>query len=375
MRKKTPRQPIYRQIKAELAREIEQFNLPPNSPFLSENEAIERFKVSRVTIRQAFELLEQEGFIYRMQGKGSFIGPHDAKPTKTVAFIATCILSNGVESVLLRSIEDYLDQRNYNLIICNTSNSFEKTENYIKRLIRNNVDAIIYVCVLAEQGNEKNADLINFIRNNGIPVVLVDRYVSEVKDKVSIVTPDNYTGAYAMTEHLISLGHTRIGICASVPQTSPVLDKLAGFKQCLADHGLEFQPELVKLVLSDDDYNVVAMQFHMMKDAPSAVFALWDDLAYHLIEAFKSFNVNVPDDIAVVGFDDYSIFKPNFPVHLTTVRVPLWEEGKLAASIVVELLQGRELTPTHVKVPGELVIRETCGIRNVGRRLAAMKTS
>lgn len=370
--KKEPRVPIYKQIKDELSREIAQANRPPNSPFLSENEAIERFKVSRVTVRQAFELLEQEGYIYRVQGKGSFIGPHDIIPTKIVAFLGTCILSSGIESVLLRSIEDYLDKNNYNLITCNTNNNFAKTTSYIKRLIRNKVDAIIYICVLSDQEYNKNTELIDYLRNNGIPVVLVDRYVEDLKDSVFIVTPDNVRGAQAMTTHLASIGHARIGMLVGM-NCSSVDERIAGYRQSLDENGLEFRPEFIKRVTSYDDYKVAAMQFLMMKDAPTAIFCANDDMACRLIEAFADFNINVPENIAVVGFGDHHNFQTSRPVHLTTVRVPLWEEGKLAASIVVDILQGRDITPTHIQVPCELVIRETCGIKQVGKKLAQLR--
>ncbi|MCX7019133.1 MAG: GntR family transcriptional regulator [Candidatus Sumerlaeota bacterium] len=369
MKKRTQRLPAYKQIKEDLAREIEQLNLAPNSLFLSEKEAIARFSVSRVTIRQAFDLLEQDGYIYRVQGKGSFIGPHDAKPTKTVAFVATCILSNGVESVLLRSIEDHLDKYNYNLIICNNNNQFDKTENYIKRLIRSKVDAIIYVCVISETEYERNAELIKYVLNNNTPIVLVDRYVESMKGRVFIITPDNYKGAYMMAEHLISLGHTRIGYFSGTHSSSS-LDRLSGLKACLADNGIAFRPELAKHVYTAEDYRIVAMQYSMMREKPTAIMAECDDYAYQLIEALGAFNIAAPEDIAVTGFDDYSTVKSTAPIQLTTIRVPLWEEGTLTASLVVDLLKGHDISPAHVKVPCELVIRETCGVKQVGRRLA-----
>ena len=373
MGKKPAKLPIYKRIHNELAEEIDRLNPQPNTTFLTENKAIERFKVSRVTIRQAFDLLEQDGYIYRVQGKGTFIGPHEAKPSKTAAFIASCILHNGVESVMLRSVEEYLSKNHCNLVICNHNNEFARAENYIKRLIRSGIDAIIYVSIISDAEYEKNADLIRFMLNNNVPVVLIDRYVASLEDRVFIVEADNYRAAYEMTQHLISLGHSRIGMCSGL-YCSSVDDRMRGYRQCLEDQQCPWRAEWLKVVRSENDYRAIAMQFRMMREGPTAVFVSCDEMAIRLIEAFRDFDVKVPDEIAVVGFDDFSNYTPSLSVQLTTMRVPLWEEGKLAATMVMDILKNRDIAPTHVRVPCELVIRESCGIKYVGRRLAQMQT-
>ena len=356
--------PLYERIKQELKEEIELRDLAPNTPFLSENDAIKRFGVSRITVRHTFDLLEQDGYIYRVQGKGSFVGPRNARPTKTVAFIATCIMNSGVENVLLRSFEDFLDRNNYNLIVCNNNNDFDKTENYLKRLIRNNVDAVVYVAVISETGYERNTELVQFATNNGVPVLMMDRYTESVRDRVCCVTPDNFGGAHQLTNHLLELGHRNIGILRG-QWCSSARERLDGCVAALAEHKLKIHPDHIKYFEVANDIGIIAMQYAMMKDRPTVVFALNDEMAVGLIEAFTDFGVSVPDDIAVVGFDDFSSVKS--PVPLTTVRVPLWDEGQMAASLVVDILRGRNVEPVVVRVPVQLVIRESCGIKHLAR--------
>jgi DNA-binding LacI/PurR family transcriptional regulator len=358
---KSPRQPLYERITNALRDEIESADYPPNAPFLSENDAIERFKVSRITVRHAFDILEQEGYIYRVQGKGSFVGPHTARPTKTVAYIATCIMNSGVENTLLRSIEDYMDRNNYNLIICNNNNDFDKTENYLKRLIRNQVDAIILIAVISETEYERNAELVRFATNNGVPVVMVDRYCESLREEIRSVTPDNYGGAYQMGRHLIELGHRKMGVLRGW-WCSSARERFDGFAAALAEHGLQIDPEHVKVDETPNALGIVAMQYAMMKDRPTAVFALNDFMAVRLIQEFQNYGLSVPRDVAVVGFDDFEY--AGCPVPLTTVRVPLWEEGQMAASLVVDILRGRAVEPVIVRVPVRLVIRESCGIKH-----------
>ena len=358
------RTPLYESIAHTLRDEIDLADFPPNTPFLSENEAIERFKVSRITVRHAFEILEQEGYIYRVQGKGSFVGPHTARPTKTVAYIATCIMNSGVENMLLRSIEDVMDRNNYNLIICNNSNNFDKTENYLKRLIRNQVDAVVFIALISETHYERNAELVRFATNNGVPVVMVDRYCESLREEIRGVTPDNYGGAYQMGSHLIDLGHRRMGVLRGW-WCSSARERFDGFAAALAEHGLKIDPEHIKVDEAPNAMGIVAMQYAMMKDRPTAVFALNDYMAVRLVQAFESYGLSVPRDIAVVGFDDFDT--DSCPVPLTTVRAPLWEEGQMAASLVVDILRGRPVKPVIIRVPVQLVIRESCGIKHLAK--------
>jgi GntR family transcriptional regulator of arabinose operon len=362
--------PLYRQVRDAIAREIEEKNLAPNSAYLSESRVMERFGVSRVTARQAFQLLEREGYLYRVQGKGTFIAPHDVKPAKTVALLATCVLQNGVDAVMLRAIEDYLNAYDINLVVCNCDNSLAKAERYVKRLITSGIDGLIYMAVPSDGTYGKNAELMRFVINHGVPVVQLDRYSPELEGMVASVRPDNERGGYLLTRHLVDIGHRRIGFCGTYHSTA-VADRFAGYRRCLDEHGIAFRPEYHKRTLCLEDFPVVAAQFAMMKDPPTAVFALSDDPAYRLIDALRRHSIRVPEDIAVVGFDDYTMI-PDPTVELTTVRVPLREEGRIAASVLVNLLDKEDEGPRSLRVPVELVVRRSCGAGlPAGQRSAA----
>ncbi len=357
------KEPKYQIIKNAMVKEITENNLAPNTPYLTENQAIERFNASRITIRKALDLLEQDGLIYRVQGKGGFIAPHNARPQKSIAFLGTCIVTNGVESVLLRAIEEYVDMQNYNMLVCNTNNDFNRAERYLQRLIKSKIDAIVYMSILSDQEYDKNAHFIRYMQNNGISCVQIDRYVDSIpSSEVFAITPDNYQGGYQITEHLISLGHTRIGFCGGMRSSSQD-DRIAGYQQCLRDHGIEPNNDLIRRSLTEDDMPVVARRFMMIKDRPTAIFVICDEMAYRLIDSFTTQGVRVPTDMAVVGFDDFAM-NVGHSIGLTTMHVPLWEEGVLAASVLVDLLEGRQIVPCHIKVPCTLVVRESCGARS-----------
>lgn len=366
---KTGKIPAYQRIKHVLVGEVENRNPAPNTPFFSEKEIIERFGVSRVTVRQSLELMEQEGYIYRIQGKGTFIGSLETKPSKTVAFLSTCVMAEWTQTVLARAIEEYLNQQNYNLILCNTDDDFAKTERYLRRLLKNKIDAILYVCAASDSDYARNGQLLEWVESNDVPCVLVERTVALGGREPFSVTADNTQGAYAMTEHLISLGHTRIGFCATA-DNSVTRERMSGYLQCLSEHGLAINRDFLKKMQSLDENQVTALQYLRLEERPTAILAAHDQMAVKLMEALAGFNIRVPEDIAVAGFEDNPL-TPLTPNTLTTVRVPLWEMGKLAASLVVDRLQGKALEPCQIRVPCELLIRESCGIKSVGRKRPA----
>ncbi len=109
----------------------------------------------------------------------------------------------------------------------------------------------------------------------------------------------------------------------------------------------------------------------MMQDRPTAIVCLSDGPACQLIEALTQIQIRVPEDIAVVGFNDYADECVPVPVPLTTVRVPLRQEGRMAAAIMLDLMEKRAAAPARITVPCELVVRESCGVRAGARGQAA----
>jgi GntR family transcriptional regulator, arabinose operon transcriptional repressor len=362
LKKGNVRIPLYKQVFQAISEDIKTRNLPPNTCYLSEARAMARFQVSRVTIRQAFDLLERDGFIYRVQGKGTFIAPHDTRPARTVAMLATCILRNGVDIILLRAIEEYFDEHDINLIICNAGHSFKRAERYIKRLVYSRIDGLIYMPVPSPDNYPKNAEFLRFAANNGVPCIQLDRYLPEFNETFFSVTPDNFNGALALTEHLINSGHQRIGFCGNLHATSAE-ERCAGFMRCMEAHRLPVPREYLAPVSSRDDYDDAARHYLRLDQPPTAVLCVSDDPACLFMNALMAHGISVPEDMAVTGFDDHATIVP--PVPLTTVRVPLYEEGRIAASLIKDLLDGKApLTPRPVRLPCEVIVRASSCVKN-----------
>jgi len=353
--------PLYRQVRDAIVDDIRERRLAPHDQYYSESAAMEKYGVSRVTIRQAYRLLEQDSMLYRAHGKGTYVAPPPVQSVKTVAFLATCVLQSGVETVMLRSIEEFFDHHDINLIICIHEDSFTKAERYVKRLIQWGADGLIYMGVRSSSAYEKNGELLQAVINAGIPCIQIDRYVDSLAKRIISVRPDNFGGSKAVTAHLLSLGHKRIGFCGST-MSSAVRDRKEGCRAALKEAGLDLRPDMQWDFLSEKDYRSVALQISAMNNRPSAIVVVSDDAAFHLIDAVRERGMVVPDDIAIVGFDDYSAYgQPS--KGLTTVRVGHWEEGRIAATLLAEMISGVEVDPKPYLIPAELVVRESCGSR------------
>jgi DNA-binding LacI/PurR family transcriptional regulator len=194
------------------------------------------------------------------------------------------------------------------------------------------------------------------------PLVLIGR--SREPQQISVVDMDNEGGAYRATEHLIVLKHKRIGMIT--PGSSDFqlsVDRLAGYKRALETFGLDVSSELIV----EGDLTVNGAQQAMerlleLPDPPTAVFTGNDAQAVGAIRSIRSHGMRVPNDVAIVGFDDASISSVCSP-ELTTMRVPEKKIGIEAGRMVARRVLGFEPGVEQVTIPTELKVRESCGLR------------
>ena len=179
---------------------------------------------------------------------------------------------------------------------------------------------------------------------------------------------DNTNGAYQAVEHLIKLGHKRIGYIGGVESTAGE-DRLEGYRQVLGKYGIIYDTALIKVMPGNGfktmepesgGYNEMH-QFLLLKPLPTAIFASNDYLAMGAMKAIKEAGLNIPGDIALVGFDDLK-FSATLEVPLTTVAQPFRDIGEKSAEILLNKLEGIE--PGNIQkiaLTPELIIRESCG--------------
>ncbi len=194
---------------------------------------------------------------------------------------------------------------------------------------------------------------------DGVPFVLVGRHPDE---RVNYVDVDNVDGARMAVEHLIRLGHTRIATITGPLSMTHGEDRLVGYRQALEAHRLAVDKRLIV----EGDYTEGSGSMgvkRLLSASPTAIFVASDVMAIGALQALREEGLRVPEDIALVGFDDVSIASAVVPA-LTTVRQPIKQMGSMAADLLLNLLEkppdGR--APMHkIVLPAKLVVRESCG--------------
>jgi len=206
-------------------------------------------------------------------------------------------------------------------------------------------------------GCEIPAQLILQVREQ-LPVVIVDHHLEGI-DSVMI---DNVGGARKAVTHLIQLGHREIGFVTETLNNLSFSERFEGYKQALEAHGIAFNERLVAEGIPGANCGYVAVQRLLQHAYPTGVFASNDEAAAGAIRAIKETDLQVPEDVAVVGFDDGTL-APHTEPPLTSVRVFRRIMGQWAATRLLELAEDPDSPPVQIKVSTKLVIRGSCGIK------------
>ena len=281
------------------------------------------------------------------------------KRSKTLGLVITTI-ANPFYTELAQGIEATSRKLGYSIILCSTQSDLGTEKLYIDMLRSKGVDGIIFTS--AHMGDPNILELAE----EGFPIMLVNRrtYHSTVKEKVDYVGIDNIQGGFLAVEHLIKLGHRRIGIIGGSSESSVGFERLEGGKRALAAYGLKQMDDyfLEGDFLKESGYRG-GIKFTRMADPPTAIFAANDYMALGAYQAVVEEGVRVPEDMAIVGFNDIE-FTAMKGIELTTIGQKKYEMGALSVENLVEKIEGKNVgPPKEVILKPELIIRRTCGFQ------------
>lgn len=251
------------------------------------------------------------------------------------------------------SIETAAFEAGYSVILCNTENDFEKESLYMDVLTKKQVDGIIFVTT-----GERSDSLKNLVEMK-IPTVVMDRDFPGLE--LDVVLADNLQGGVLATQHLISLGHKRIGCIAGPSSINPSSRRLAGYRRALQAAGLVVEPELI----TNGDFHPesgweVGHAMLSKQNAPTAIFACNDLMAMGALRAATELGLRVPDDLALVGYDDIELASYTNPP-LTTIKQPKSEMGLAVLNFLLSRIQDKQSAPQSALLPVSLIIRDSCG--------------
>ncbi|MHC1773704.1 MAG: LacI family DNA-binding transcriptional regulator [Flexilinea sp.] len=278
------------------------------------------------------------------------------KQTKTIGLIISDI-RNVFFSTLAKAIEDECHRNGRNLILCNSNDEHQRDIDYINVLADKGVDGIIYGMSL-DTDYEKAIECYKLMDELHLPFVMVDRYFDSLN--YFSVSTDHYYGGYLAAKHLIDRGYRRIACVTGPKHLQDSKDRLNGYKTALQEVGIHYDPEIIYEGQYTVNSGAEAMELMKDKDI-SAIFAFNDMTAFGVYNYAKKLNISIPNDIALVGYDDI-FFSEILEVPLTTVHQPITEMGVASVQLLLSLTKGEKIAKRNISLKPTLIIRKSTGI-------------
>ncbi len=275
--------------------------------------------------------------------------------TGAIALLIPEITDMGYMEIA-KGVEDVAHQKNYNIMLCATEDDRSKEKEYIENFIARKIDGIILVSTYL-----KKRDLQQ-LRKQDIPVVLIGK--NDELAGENLVYTDYKAAAAEATRHLIEIGYRKIGIIYGSRPKIENTDKLDGFRKTMEEEGLSYQAEhFFEEENSIEGGYLAASKLLNLTDRPEAIFVTSDIMAVGAMEKIKQSGLRIPQDIAVVGFDNLKISGYLEP-KLTTVTKPMYRMGLIAARLLFDVMEDENQEddePQEILIQSKLKVRKSCG--------------
>jgi LacI family transcriptional regulator len=266
--------------------------------------------------------------------------------------VAVPDLGTGYIGEIMHGIDAELSQAGYDMMLYTT----HRRENTEQHFIANIAQGLAEGSLMVLPRNP--GQFMESLKARNFPFVLIDHH--GINEKGPSVGATNWQGAFNATEHLIQLGHRRIGFITGSLDLGCARDRLAGFQAALRTHHISQDPTLIY----EGDFhqpNGYAGGNYLLglPDRPTAIFASNDVMAISVIDAIHAHGLSCPDDVSVIGFDDIPQSAYTHPA-LTTVRQPLEKMGRVATQMLLDYLKDPDMHIGRVELPTELIVRDSC---------------
>jgi len=353
--------PIYVRVADDLRGKLGHSPFDYGAQLPGEMDLAKAYNLSRGTIRAALDILAKEGLISRQPGRGTLILSPDAKDKARYRIAVVWSIIRGVSSEMFAGLESQVAEAGCDLIFSTSEHEPDKEAQILSRLLNSDIDGI----VIYGTGDERNNGLLKAFVEKEIPVILLDRFVPELREQVCWVTSANQPGAFEVTRHLIELGHRRIAHVVWTPDNENIntlVERRAGYLQALSEAKLDIEMASILSVSGPawDHSNFPERFWKLLNEyRPTALFFNSDSAAFRAIPLLKQHGLHVPKDISVAGFDGLRLPFDFKPLNLTTVVQDFSRLGKEAGHAVIEMIRHPKRESLHIRVPVTLHIGET----------------
>jgi LacI family transcriptional regulator len=276
--------------------------------------------------------------------------------TKAIGVVVPDI-TNAFYPEVVRGVEEAAFARGYAVFLCDSQEDASRENDHLLALFSRRVDGVLLACCNDSIAYETTLEL-------HVPCVFMDRLPASKAE--GTVSTDNVEAGSMATRHLLDLGHQRIAMIVGRLSLSPHRDRLEGFRKAMQEANLPIRDEyLVQGDVQIESGVDAARQLLRLEARPSAVIASNSKLLLGLLQVFDEEKVKVPQQISVVGFDDYAWNKYLSP-SITTVAQPTFEMGRQAFGLLLQLMNRDEMTEStsrHLRLGAELRVRHSTASR------------
>ncbi|MGN7355827.1 GntR family transcriptional regulator [Paenibacillus sp. SAF-054] len=357
---KSDKTPMYQYIMNDIKRKIETGELKPHDPLPTQIDMAKEYNTSEITSRRALSDLVQEGFIYRIRGKGSFVNENmTASAGQAIRTIYFAHKNNEVSTFnhpfftdMFQGIKEVCEENGIEFYMWNFGENYELPDDPqagIILLTTNHTFDISHLTAWQEQ--KRRIVTVHFYYPHlGIPYVIVD----------------NLTGGYLATQHLISLGHRDIGVILtgnSIMELNQEFSlRLQGYRLALSQHQIPFNQDLIAVMKGEDERGDMGYRgfekLMSMEHPPTAIFATSDFKAIGAMNAARDMGIRIPDDVSILGYDDVEISEFTYP-RLSTVNQNTRKLGQRAAEILLFELKGQENGSVRDEIVPTVIVRDS----------------
>ncbi|MUK87730.1 GntR family transcriptional regulator [Ornithinibacillus sp. L9] len=334
----------YNMVKNAIQERIINGTYIPHQKINSESELMKEFGVSRHTVRLAIGDLVTTGWLYREQGSGTFCADRSTENVsnqqdkqKNIAIVTTYI-SDYIFPSIIRGAEAILSEAGYQVSIFSTNNDQDNEREILKKILSQSFDGVIVEPTKSAYTNP-NINYYLELERLSIPYIMINAYYDEL-EPIHIVM-DDVRGGYLQAEHLIHLGHRNIVGCFKTDDAQGSR-RMKGFVKAHRKNGIPIDPKNI-ITYTTEERNTKAsekLQELLINRSHSitGIVCYNDELAMKFLDVLRQQQLNVPEDISIVGYDD-SFFSEVSEVKLTTIDHPKSELGKTAAKKIIELIK------------------------------------
>jgi LacI family transcriptional regulator len=305
-------------------------------------------KVSEQTRREVLDVIQKIGFQPNLAARGLAVGR-----TRVIGLVIpaglTAIFSDPYFPLLIQGAASACNTHGYSVMLWLAEPEYERKT--ISQVLYNGlIDGVLVSSMLMDD------PLIERLSESQQPFLVIGRHPTN--ERINFVDVDNRHGAYQAVSYILHTGRRRVAAINGPRNMIAGIDRLQGCQDALRERGLHQQPELIVEGEFSDLSGYLAMK-QLLLQRPDAVFVASDAMAFAAMRAIQEAGLRIPDDIAIVGFDDIPAAATSKPP-LTTVRQPIQKTGSVAAEMLIERIEHPETQPCRIVLPTELVIRSSC---------------